>query len=120
MATLELTLCRPLPMNEINVAGPISYASVMLSVNRALWGEVSERVYAVQVSFQIGQIDLYTTFLEEPTESDINSAHVAGVSVAADFPKYKVFDHCEQIYDYQNLPKSKGRHLVFLRKIQGS
>lgn len=118
MVTLELTSCRLSPMSEVSMEKQMDYGSVILSVNRALWGEISERVYAVQVTYQINQIDLYVIFLKEPTDLDIESSHVVAASIAADFSNCKVLDHCEQIRNHQDFLKIKDRHLVFLRSIQ--
>lgn len=92
------------------------YASLILSVNRALWGEVSRSLRLVQVQNQESDIQLYCFYDGEILEEDREAMSSVASSVAADFPNHKVYEHCIRI-DYPNpLSYEKDRHVVFLRK----
>jgi hypothetical protein len=90
--------------------------SLVLSVNRAPWGEVSSRLRSVQVEYREGSIRLYCYFDGETAEDDNESMSVAGTEVSSDFPDYVVEEHCIRVDAPERVPHEKGRHIVFERK----
>ncbi len=94
----------------------IEYRSVMLSLNRALWGEVSASLHAVQFIFDEIKIEIFYYFKDVAAHEDVDSAQNIGSSVAADFPQHKVLDHCISLGLNESVPKNQGYHLAFLRK----
>lgn len=67
-------------------------ARVALAVNRALWGEVSAHVRAVQYRLRGHAIDLRFVFDQEPGEEEHDSVSCAGAELAADFSDAQVFE----------------------------
>jgi hypothetical protein len=98
----------------------INHASVVLSVNRGLWGEVSSCVRSVQVEYNDAEIHIFFYFDGQILDDDKESASVVGTSVAADFPSRCVFEHCLQYDTPQRIVVPEGRVVVFLRKESGS
>jgi len=94
----------------------IDPGSIVLSVNRGLWGEVSSRVRSVQVEFDPSEIHVFLYFDGPIIELDREAASVVGTSVAADFPSHGVSEHCLQCDPPQRIIVPGGRLLVFLRK----
>jgi hypothetical protein len=88
----------------------------MLSVNRALWGEVSCSLRSVQVEYLESEIHLYCFYDGEISENDSEAMSTVASSVAADFPSHNIYEHCIRL-DYPSpLLYEKERHVVFLRK----
>ena len=98
------------------MATPTEYGSVILSVNRGLWGEVPASLRSVQITYDDSEIHLYCYFSGVVSDDDEDSMHVVGTSVAADFPQHDVFEHCVALPPPSPLPRVQGRHIVFLRK----
>ena|SRR5271166_2082228 len=99
------------------MAHPASYPVVILSVNRALWGEVSSSLRSVQVDFGKDEICLFCYFDREISAENIESMSLVVSEVAADFPSDKVREYCIRAYYPTSIkPEEDSRHIVFLRK----
>lgn len=95
----------------------IPLPDLMLSANRALWGEVSSRLRALYV--KAGEDAMYVKAIYDSgmTEDDEESTRIIGTNIIADFSS------CNRIYE-ENLVIAaplpieieKGWHLVFRRK----
>ncbi len=92
------------------------YPLLVLSVNRALWGEVSCSLRSVQVEYQKSEIHLYCFYDGEISEEDVEAMSSVASLVAADFPHHNVYEHCIRIDCPNPLLYEKERHVVFLRK----
>jgi len=53
---------------------PAEYGSVILSVNRGLWGEVSSALRSVQVAYDDSEINLYCYFSGDVSDADAVNA----------------------------------------------
>lgn len=94
----------------------VEYSAVILSVNRALWGEVSLPLRSVQVEYNDSEVNIYCFFDGEISEESRESMHAVGSSIAGDFKNNMVYDHCIRVDYPAPVPRQEGRHLVFLRK----
>jgi hypothetical protein len=94
----------------------IELSSAILSVNRALWGEVSPHLRSVQVTFDALEIRVFLYFDGPISEEDKEIASIVTTSVAADFPEHSVVEHCLQLDHPQPVPVVEGRHVVFFRR----
>jgi hypothetical protein len=98
----------------------IDHASVVLSVNRGLWGEISPRVRSVQVKYNGSEIHIFFYLDGRILDEDRESASVASTSVAADFPSHRVIEYCVQRHAPQRIVVPEGQAVVFLRKEDAS
>lgn len=94
----------------------IDMSSVILFVNRALWGEVGPHLRSVQGTFDASEIHVFFYFDGPISEVDREVASIVMTSVAADFPEHSVVEHCLQLDHLQPVPVVEGRHVVFLRR----
>jgi hypothetical protein len=99
------------------MAYPADYASVIMSVNCALWGAVSSSLRSVQVEFTEKEINIYCFFDGVISDDDSEDMSVVATEVAADFPDHQVYEHCIRAdYPTPIKPTDKARHIVFWRK----
>jgi hypothetical protein len=90
--------------------------SLVLSVNRALWGEVSCNLRSVYVECKDGEIKLYCYFDGEISEGDQESMSAAAAEVVSDFPDHTIEEYCIRADAPKRIAPMEGRHLVFKRK----
>jgi hypothetical protein len=99
------------------VAHSAQYPAVILSVNRALWGEVSSSLRSVQVEYGRHEIEIFRYFDGEVSEEDMESMSRVASEVAADFPEHKIYEHSIRVdYPTSINPTEESRHIVFMRK----
>lgn len=94
----------------------IDPARLAASVNRALWGEVSEGLRCMQFSSTGRRITLRFHFLGEPDESDRDSVGSVGAEVAADFPDAVVSEQVIPTQAGDAIRCEPSWHTGFLRK----
>jgi len=95
---------------------PADHASLVLSLNRALLGEVSCRLRCVAAATENSEIELYCFFDGEISEDDKESMSSVAGYVAGDFPEYIVSEQCVRLDAPERIPDQRPRHVVFLRK----
>jgi hypothetical protein len=100
-------------MNEVP-----SISSVVVSLNRALWGEVSRSLRAVHFRVDDKTLDIFCIFDGVVSGDDEESMSCVATEVAADFPGLIVDEHCLRIDSPERVRVEPGRHIVFSRKEQ--
>ncbi|MGJ4947825.1 hypothetical protein [Bradyrhizobium sp. HKCCYLS20291] len=91
-------------------------SSILVSVNRALLGEVSASLREVRYALSDGNIDIFCVFDGEISEDDQESMSCVATEVMADFPDVTVQEHCLRIDAPERIPSLLGRVTVFARK----
>ena len=94
----------------------IEEVDAILSLNRALWGEVFPSLRSARIDWTEDKIILYFYHDGEISEDDWDSAHCVGTEVIADFPYHKLEVNIERC-DYPQRPPQIGE-LVYRRKEQ--
>lgn len=97
-------------------AVPQDVSSIKLSLNRALWGEVTSSLKAVYFGANADLIEIFCIFDGVISADDEDSMSVVATSVAADFPAMSVHEHCLRIDAPERLNVRDGCHMVFFRK----
>ena len=89
---------------------------VLLSVQRALWGEISSQLRAVVCSWEDSRVAVDCYFDGEISGDDLESVTRVEAEVTADFPEYTVVARAVRL-DFPNaLRFPPSMHLVYLRK----
>ena len=68
----------------------INHADAVLSMNRALWLEVSPALRAAMISWNEEEVHLYFYYDGEISEEDNESAECVATEVIADFPEHNL------------------------------
>lgn len=68
----------------------ISNASIILSFNRALLGEVTENLRAIICDWNDSQINMRCYFATKANDLDIDSMECAATEIIADFPLHSI------------------------------
>jgi len=90
--------------------------TVISSINRALWGEVSTKLRSVQFSLDGSRIAIRFFFDETPDDGDLNSMASVGAEVAADFPGCTVSEEAVATEANCPVPHDAGWRTAFARK----
>ncbi len=85
-------------MNDISLRG-----QVLLSLQRALLGMVSENIRSVTCSWDSSMIKVKFIYAKEPSEEELDDAECVTSEVISDFPNHKIFTIHEQIDESQSL-----------------
>lgn len=93
-------------------------ASLLLSVNRALWGEVGPALRAVHVAANGAAIMLRFYFDGHVTETDRESASCVAAEVVADFPDSTIKEQIMRLDAPQSIPYEDGWQIVYMRREQ--
>lgn len=93
-----------------------SVSSVVLSLNRALLGAVSNSLRAVHFQADEKKIDIFFFFDGVISVDDEDTMGTVGAEVAADFPALSVYEHGLRVDSPARLKGEPGRHVVFARK----
>ncbi|MGY3451080.1 hypothetical protein ACVILH_003422 [Bradyrhizobium sp. USDA 4353] len=91
-------------------------SSVVLSVTRALLGEVTPSLRAVQFDLVDRNIDIFCIFDGSMSEDDRESMSCVETEVMADFPDATVRAHCLRIDLPDRVPNAPGRSTVFAHR----
>jgi hypothetical protein len=94
----------------------LSPAEVTASINRALWGEVSDKLRSVQFRAAADRIELRFFFAGDPGDDERDSISSVGAEVAADFPNTKVTEEAVPTVAESDIPCREGWHTVYARK----
>ncbi|MDE3046173.1 MAG: hypothetical protein KGJ02_05975 [Verrucomicrobiota bacterium] len=95
---------------------PLDPISAILSMNRALWGEVAPALRAAKVSWDEETVHLYFYYDGEISEEDHESAECVATEFIAEYPEYKLEVHILRL-DYPNSIPEEGK-LVYYRREQ--
>ena len=113
IAKKELTLFRRNPKNRDNPK--IDRVRAILTMSRALWGEVSPALRAAMISWSEEEIHLYFYYDGEISEEDNESAECVATEVSATYPDMKLEVDILR-WDYpKSVPQESGE-LVYLRR----
>ena len=80
--------CHPPPEQVASVRRVIEPVSVILSVNRGIWGEMPASLRSVRVAYDAEKSTCSAIFAPDTFEDDQEAMQLAGSSVAADFPDH--------------------------------
>ncbi|MEU4598603.1 hypothetical protein [Nocardia sp. NPDC023988] len=89
---------------------------MVLSVNRALWQEVSAAVRAVFCKVEDGVISIRIVVEGAITDDDRDSTSCVAAEVIADFPDHRVDERIERLDPPTRVTMPPGWHLVFHRR----
>jgi hypothetical protein len=93
----------------------ITRVRAILSMNRALWGEVSPALRAARIKWNEKQVHLFFYYDGEISEKDHESAECVATEVIADFPELN-FEVDILQWDYPKpIPQNEGE-LVYKRR----
>jgi hypothetical protein len=90
--------------------------ALILSANRALWGEVSAQLRAVLVRQTGAAIELYCFFDGAPAADDLDSVSSIAGEIASDFPGFSVEEHVAHVDASQPLPELPDALTIYRRK----
>ena len=109
----EFILSQQSPRN--NKDYPLDRIGAILSMNRALWGEVSPVLRAARIKWDEKQVHLFFYYDGEISEEDRESAECVATEVIADFPELQLEIDILR-WDYPKpLPQNEGE-LVYKRR----
>lgn len=92
----------------------INRVSAILSLNKALWGEVSPSLRAARILWNEEKVRVYFFYDGEISENDWESAECVATEVIADFPEHKLEVDILR-WDYPRKIPNEGE-LVYCRK----
>ena len=92
-------------------------SSVIPSLSRALLGEVTPSLRAVQFGLPDRTMDILCIFNGDLSRDDSGSISRVATDVMADFPDAPVQEHCLRIDLPGLVPYPPGRYTVFARKV---
>lgn len=94
----------------------IDRASLVLSANRALWGEISAAVRAVYIREIDNEVQLRFIMDGPISEEDKESISCVGAEVIASFPEHRISESAVRLDPPAPIHVPEGWHLVFLRR----
>lgn len=100
------------------MASEVTRERVLLSLQRALLGEVFERLIAVCVDWHDHHITIYAYVDGDPTDDELESLSCVETEVIADFSKHVTIEHEVQRLDSPRRPPDHTAY-VYLRKEVG-
>jgi hypothetical protein len=103
-------------VREKKMATSIERSSLILSANRALWGEVSPAVRAVFVREDGNNVQIQFIMDGPISDEDYFSISRVGSQLAADFPMHQVKESGVRLDLPNPVPRSEGWYLVFMRR----
>ena len=98
------------------MAAPIDRGSLILSANRALWGEISSAVRAVFVREDGNDVHIQFIMDGPISDEDYSSISIVGTEMAAEFPMHRVKESGVRLDVPMPVPRTEGWHTVFLRR----
>ena len=101
--------------NGEQIAPPISHACAILSLNRALWREVTPPLRSAKIKWDADTVYLYFFYDGEISEDDHESAECAATEVIANFPDYQLEVNILR-WDYPKPVPQEGLTTVYYRK----
>jgi hypothetical protein len=93
-----------------------SPAEIAASVNRALWGEVSDSLRSVQFRAVGDRIELRFFFEGNPGDDDQEALGFVGAEVAADFADATVSEEAVSTALESDIPCRDGWHTAYARR----
>jgi len=93
----------------------IDRVSAILSLNRALWGEVAPTLRAAKIKWNEKTVHLYFYYDGEISEEDHESAECVATEVIADFPEHKLEIDILR-WDYPKPVPQEGLETVYYRR----
>ena len=93
----------------------INRVGAILSMNRALWGEVSPPLRAARIKWDDKVIYLFFYYDGEISEEDHESAECVSTEVISDFPEYQLEVDIIRI-DYPKAIPQEGGETVYRRR----
>ncbi|NKX90266.1 hypothetical protein [Nocardia coubleae] len=103
------------PPPIVEPTGP-SRGQLLLSVNRALWGEVSAAVRAVLCKAEEGVISISFVVEGPITDDDRDLISCVAAEVVADFSDHCVDERIERVDPPTRVAVLPGWHIVFHRR----
>lgn len=103
------------PSNENKHDYKISRANAILSMNRALWGEVSPALRAAKIKWDEETVHLYFYYDGKISEEDHESAECVATEVISDFPEHKLEIDILR-WDYPRPIPQEGLETVYHRR----
>ena len=100
----------------MKLATPIDRGSLILSANRALWGEISSAVRAVFIREDGNDVHIQFIVDGPISDEDYSSISIVGTEIAADFPMHGIKESGVRLDAPTPVPRTEGWHLVFLRR----
>ncbi len=91
-------------------------ASLVLSLNRALLGAVSNPMRAVLIRADSDAIYIMAVFDGLIEQEDRSAISLVGTEVAADFPDFQVYEECVRSDVPSLIPNHTGWHMVFEKR----
>jgi hypothetical protein len=93
------------------------FANLILSFNRAMWGEIPWSLRRISTKMEEKLIKVQFVFDGAISEDDRESAGEIATGVIADHPEYQIREEYARIDEPQLMPDlTEGWRLVFLRK----
>jgi len=94
---------------------PLDRVNAILSMNRALWGEVSPALRSVRIKWDNEIVDLYFYYDGEISEEDNESAECIATEFIAGYPEYKLEVHILR-WDYPKSIPEEGEPIYYRRE----
>jgi hypothetical protein len=91
-------------------------ASILLSINRGLWGEVPPQLRHVMAKFDSKTIEIRFFIDGAVSDEDVESARCVATEVLADFPNHHVKEQCVQLDYPSKIPFGEGWRTIYQRK----
>lgn len=101
--------------NQLNEAQRLRI-SVLLSIHRALLGELGSSVRAVSCSWDDSEIRVSITHDKQIDEEDIESASCVETEIIADFPDHEVVVNCNRVDYPEAISLDDDASLIFQRR----